>query len=163
MAHNIHKVGNDKLSCHSGKTISSTICPDETTCAKNCVIEGISDYSDYGVTTQEDILSLNLFQLTTGGAEMSPRVYLIDEDEENYETLKLKGSEFSFEVDVSKLPCGMNGALYLLDMDKAGGQSSLNQAGAAYGTGYCDAQCKTNSFINGVVSFVPIFLIIRSC
>ena len=56
---------------------------------------------------------------------------------------KLLNREFSFEVDVSKLPCGTNGAVYFVEMDADGGMAKhpTNKAGAAYGTGYCDAQC----------------------
>ena len=41
------------------------------------------------------------------------------------------------------MPCGLNGALYFVEMAKDGGKSKYagNKAGAAYGTGYCDAQC----------------------
>ncbi|KAI9630211.1 hypothetical protein KEM48_012154 [Puccinia striiformis f. sp. tritici PST-130] len=55
----------------------------------------------------------------------------------------LKNKQFSFDVDVSKLPCGINGALYFTAMDADGGTSAFpnNKAGAKYGTGYCDAQC----------------------
>jgi cellulose 1,4-beta-cellobiosidase len=51
--------------------------------------------------------------------------------------------EFTFDVDVSQLPCGLNGALYFVEMVADGGMSQfpLNKAGAQYGTGYCDAQC----------------------
>jgi len=60
---------------------------------------------------------------------------------------------FTFDVDVSDLPCGMNGALYLSAMEMDGGRSKLNPAGATYGTGYCDAQCfNTSAFINGVAN-----------
>lgn len=54
---------------------------------------------------------------------------------------KLLNREFSFEVDVSKLPCGANGAVYFVEMDADGGMAKnpTNKAGAAYGTGYCDA------------------------
>jgi len=55
-------------------------------------------------------------------------------------------------VDMSGLPCGLNGALYFVDMDADGGAAahSGNQAGAKYGTGYCDAQCPHDiKFING--------------
>jgi len=60
--------------------------------------------------------------------------------------------EFSFDVDVSKLPCGLNGALYFVEMDADGGKSkySTNEIGAAYGSGYCDAQCPHDlKWING--------------
>lgn len=86
------------------------------------------------------------------GDYMSPRVYLLAEGEEKYEMLQLNGNEFSFDVDMSQLPCGMNSALYLSEMDAAGGRSDLNPAGAAFGTGYCDAQCGVKPFINGEVS-----------
>lgn len=61
--------------------------------------------------------------------------------ESKYEMFKLKNREFSFTVDVSQLPCGLNGALYFVEMEEDGGLSSGvdNEAGAKYGTGYCDA------------------------
>ena len=57
---------------------------------------------------------------------------------------KLLNKEFSFDVDVSRLPCGLNGALYFVQMDHDGGMSRFpsNKAGAKYGTGYCDAQVR---------------------
>lgn len=56
---------------------------------------------------------------------------------------QLMNQEFTFDVDVSKLDCGLNGALYFVDMDEDGSasQHSTNKGGAKYGTGYCDAQC----------------------
>ena len=36
---------------------------------------------------------------------------------------KLKNKEFTFDVDVSELPCGLNGALYFVEMEKDGGLS----------------------------------------
>lgn len=56
---------------------------------------------------------------------------------------RLLNQEFTFDVDISQLPCGVNGALYFVEMDQDGGLSKYpgNKAGAAYGTGYCDAQC----------------------
>lgn len=45
---------------------------------------------------------------------------------------KLKNMEFTFDVDVSNLPCGLNGALYFVKMDADGGVSQYptNKAGA---------------------------------
>ena len=62
-------------------------------------------------------------------------------DTNDYYMFHLKNREFTFDVDVSNLPCGLNGALYFVEMDKDGGLSkfSSNKAGAKYGTGYCDA------------------------
>ena len=68
---------------------------------------------------------------------------------------KLLNQEFSVDVDVSRLPCGINGALYFTSMDADGGSSRFptNKAGAKYGTGYCDSKCPRNlKFIDGQVS-----------
>lgn len=60
----------------------------------------------------------------------------------------LVGNEFTFDVDVSQLPCGLNGALYFVAMDQKG----QGTAGAKYGAGYCDGQCPRDlKFINGKV------------
>ena len=73
-------------------------------------------------------------------------------DDSSYEMFKLLGQEFTFDVDVSNLPCGLNGALYFVSMDEDGGMSKYpgNKAGAEYGVGYCDSQCPRDlKFING--------------
>ena len=47
------------------------------------------------------------------------------------------------DINVSELYCGMNGAMYFVEMDEYGGKGlGHNQAGAKYGTGYCDAQVR---------------------
>jgi cellulose 1,4-beta-cellobiosidase len=77
------------------------------------------------------------------------------DDDENYLMFNLKNREFYFEVNVSNLPCGLNGALYFVEMEKDGGKASYdgNAAGAKYGTGYCDAQCPHDlKFINGAAN-----------
>ena len=63
---------------------------------------------------------------------------------------ELRAKEFTFDVDVSTLACGINGALYFVEMTPDGdlGKGS-NNAGAAFGTGYCDAQCPTMRYIYG--------------
>lgn len=91
-------------------------------------------------------------QQVLDGSVVSPRVYLLDATKENYEMTKFTGSEFAFDVDTTKLPCGMNSALYLSEMVADGGKSDLNTGGATWGTGYCDAQCYVTPFINGEVS-----------
>ncbi|KAK3503655.1 glycoside hydrolase [Neurospora crassa] len=83
---------------------------------------------------------------------ISPHVYLPAEDGEDYEPIKLLNQEISFRVDVSNIGCGINGALYLSEMDFGGGRSELKPAGAKYETGYCDAQCPKSDFVNGVVN-----------
>jgi cellulose 1,4-beta-cellobiosidase len=82
-------------------------------------------------------------------------------DGDNYYMFKLKNREFTFDVDVSNLPCGVNGALYFVEMEADGGRSkySTNLAGAKYGTGYCDAQCPHDiKWISGeanVINWTP--------
>jgi cellulose 1,4-beta-cellobiosidase len=88
------------------------------------------------------------------GSNVGSRLFLM-EDDSTYQIFKLLNQEFTFDVDVSALPCGLNGALYFVAMDADGGMSKYenNKAGAKYGTGYCDAQCPRDlKFINGQVS-----------
>jgi cellulose 1,4-beta-cellobiosidase len=80
------------------------------------------------------------------------RIYLMSESGSEYQMFKLKNREFTLDVDVSNLPCGLNGAVYFVEMSPDGGMSAYpsNKAGAKYGTGYCDAQCPHDmKFING--------------
>jgi len=153
-AHPVHQLENTNLGCGNwGSPPDATVCPDASTCAKNCIVEGIQDYTNYGIKTTGDVLYMK--HLRDDGSVASPRVYLLTPNEKEYEMLQLTGNEFTFDVDVSKLPCGMNGALYLSEMAAAGGAGEHNAAGAAYGGGYCDAQCFVTPFANGEVRFQP--------
>lgn len=150
LAHPVYQRQNPNLGCGEwGGGPNATVCPDEWSCAWNCVMDGVSDYSEYGITTKGSSLTLEMFG--KDGSVKSPRVYLLEQNERNYEMLQLTGKEFTFDVDVSKLPCGMNGALYLSEMERDGARSWLNPGGAYYGTGYCDAQCYATPFVNGIV------------
>ena len=84
-------------------------------------------------------------------------------DDATYQTFNLLNKEFTFDVDLSTLPCGLNGAVYFSAMDSKGdiGKGN-NNAGAKFGTGYCDSQCPRDlKFINGKVTF-SLFLIYNS-
>lgn len=80
---------------------------------------------------------------------------MLDASRTKYKQFQLLNQEFSFDgfdVDVSNLPCGSNGALYFVQMDADGGTACFpaNTAGAAYGTGACDAQCRQDvHFLDG--------------
>lgn len=152
-SHNIHAVDSPNTSCTPGGSLDASLCPDAETCAQNCVIEGlgVSEYTAHGVSTNGAELTLTMYRDENGElVSLSPRVYLVSESGgAEYSALQLLNQEFTFDVDVSALPCGMNGALYLSEMESDGGQSDLNPAGAAYGTGYCDAQCYVTPWING--------------
>jgi len=152
LAHPMHAVSDPSVSCTT-TPLNATLCPDAATCAQNCVLEGL-EYGSIGVLASGSALTLR--QYLFDGEQyksVSPRLYLLAEDDMNYEPLKLLNAELTFDVDVSKLACGMNGALYLSEMDMSGSRSDLNPAGAQYGTGYCDAQCFTTPpFINGLAN-----------
>ena len=151
VSHPIHQKDDPSKGCGTwGAPPDPAVCPDEETCAKNCILEGIQNYTEYGVTTNGGNLEMSMFN--PEGTLVSPRIYLLAENRTYYEMLHLTGNELAFDVDVSRLPCGMNGALYLSEMDASGGRSALNPGGATYGTGYCDAQCFVSPWINGVVS-----------
>lgn len=81
------------------------------------------------------------------------RGYLLAHDsDDTYQTYGLLNREIAYDVDVSTLGCGVNGALFLSETAANGDASALNKAGAKYGTGYCDAQCPKNNFVKGIVS-----------
>jgi cellulose 1,4-beta-cellobiosidase len=146
----LHKIGSN-ANCISGK-FDPSICPDPETCVKNCALEGV-DYSKFGLKTAGSAVTMNLFRNENNKlTKVSPRIYLYDESKERYAIFKLMNQEFTFDVDMSKAGCGVNGALYFSEMSPTGHQDSINRAGAKYGVGYCDAQCPKDNFINGRVS-----------
>src|ERR1700761_7446108 len=109
----------------------------------------------YGITSSGDALTLK-FVTTASQKNVGSRVYLMAPGSTSqYQEFNVVGQEFTFDVDVSGLPCGLNGALYFSEMDADGGVARFptNKAGAQYGTGYCDSQCPRDlKFINGIVS-----------
>jgi cellulase len=148
-SHGIHQASNGASCGDWGNGPDPTACPNEKACAQNCVMQRVQDYRTAGVTTSGSKLVMN--QIVNGNV-VSPRLYLLNKAKDKYEMLKLTGQEFSFDIDSTHLPCGMNSALYMGEMLEDGGRSTLNPGGATWGTGYCDAQCYVTPFINGVVS-----------
>jgi cellulose 1,4-beta-cellobiosidase len=140
--------------CYTGNEWDTTLCPDPKTCASKCALDG-ADYSGtYGITTSGNGLTLNFVTNGPFSKNIGSRVYLLENDS-SYQMFNLNNQEFTFDVDMSNLPCGLNGALYFVQMDKDGGKSkySANKAGAKYGTGYCDTQCPHDiKFINGAAN-----------
>mmetsp|Transcript_15172 Transcript_15172/g.47689 ORF Transcript_15172/g.47689 Transcript_15172/m.47689 type:complete len:610 (+) Transcript_15172:25-1854(+) len=160
-------------SCFAGVGWDQLNCLDPTLCARKCALEGVSqqDYEHtYGVKTVPGGIELKY----VSGGSVGSRLYVLDEGDrgwfglgssggtrgwfglgggggENYKLWKLKNREFSFDVDVSSLSCGLNGALYFVEMSADGGRGlGHNAAGAEFGTGYCDAQCPHDlKFIDG--------------
>jgi len=136
----VHGVGGYE-NCFTDGKWSEKFCPDGVNCAKNCALEGIDarGYSQtYGVDAVPGGVEL---KFVSSGGNVGSRIYLTDGDE-SYKVFKLKNREFTVDVDASSLACGLNGALYFVEMDGNGGKGKgSNEAGAKFGTGYCDAQC----------------------
>lgn len=146
------------VACYVKSKLNTQQCPDAATCFQNCFVAGMSaaDYAAAGISVSGDALTLKQWMPSTKTAgdldPASPRVYILDADGQNYAMLNLLGHELSYDVDASALPCGENGAVYLSSMDAAGGRTATNPGGAAYGGGYCDAQCPVQAWLNGAVN-----------
>jgi len=149
-----HKTGTTN-NCYTGNLWNQTYCPDDQQCTQNCAIDGVDEKtwkSTYGVEFDKQTM-LNMSFVTKGeySRNVGSRTYLMDDDD-NYMQFKLLNKEFTFTTNVANMPCGLNAALYFVEMDKDGGKSKYgsNQAGAKLGTGYCDAQCPHDlKWING--------------
>ncbi|BFZ57397.1 hypothetical protein PYCC9005_004449 [Savitreella phatthalungensis] len=129
--------------CYTGQKWD---CTDEESCT-GCALDGADYQGTYGVTATGDAITLSFVT----GNNYGSRLYLMH-DNATYEMFTLLGKEFAFDVDVSELECGLNGALYFVNMDADGGMKRFpsNQAGAARGTGYCDSQCPRDpKFVGG--------------
>jgi len=146
--------GGSGSNCFTGSVWDKTLCTDPISCAENCALEGVTAeqyVSTYGVSTIQGGLELKFMTGTNAGS----RLYLTQDGGERYTVFKLKNREFSFDVDVSKLPCGLNGAVYFSEMDEFGGIGGRNKAGAKFGTGYCDAQCPHDvKFMEGAANIL---------
>ncbi len=104
-----HSVGGYDACSPNG--FNASICPDEATCAKNCAVEGV-DYKSYGITTNGDSLKLDLYVTENNVTKKSsPRAYLLNEKGDKYDMMSLLNKEISFDVDMSKVGCQVNGAL----------------------------------------------------
>eukprot|EP00913_Durusdinium_trenchii_P029040 g27229.t1 len=135
--------------CYKDGDFDKSLCPDPLTCAQNCHLEGNSEKqykSTYGIKAANKGIGMGFVTETEYGANYGSRVYMLD-GPDKYKLFKLKNREFTLTVDMFYMPCGLNGAVYFVEMDADGGKAAaaqaggINEAGAKYGTGYCDAQC----------------------
>tara|TARA_R110000868_G_scaffold350013_1_gene611281 strand:- start:1176 stop:2369 length:1194 start_codon:yes stop_codon:yes gene_type:complete len=98
------------------------------------VIEGIElpEYEKtYGISKQGDNLILKFVTVGQYGTNYGSRVYVTEKGAKKYKFFDLRDKIFSVTVDVSQLPCGLNGAIYFVQMP---------DVDASMGIGYCDAQ-----------------------
>lgn len=148
-----HETSGSK-NCYDGNKWDSAICTDNKSCAQKCAIDGAEYQPTYGITAGGDSLKLQFLTKHQYGTSVGSRTYLMESDTK-YQMFSLLNKEFTFDVDMSNVPCGLNAALYFVSMDADGGMGKYpgNKAGAKYGTGYCDAQCPRDmKFINGEVN-----------
>jgi cellulose 1,4-beta-cellobiosidase len=147
----VHEVGGYD-NCYDGNDWTG-LCSGADDCAKNCAVEGENYAATYGITTSGDALTLKFVTEHQYGTNVGSRTYLL-QDDSTYQMFTLLDNEFSFDVDLSTVECGINSALYFVPMKPDGGLSDEpnNGAGAKYGTGYCDSQCARDlKFVNGKV------------
>jgi cellulose 1,4-beta-cellobiosidase len=138
------------VNCYDGNSWTGECSSDEE-CAEICHAEGARYGETYGVSTSGNALKLNFATKHAYGTNVGSRMYLL-ENESTYKHFDLIGNEFTFDVDLSTVGCGLNSALYFVAMPADGGVSTQpsNEAGAKYGTGYCDAQCARDlKFLGG--------------
>ncbi|KAG9042900.1 hypothetical protein FS837_010269 [Tulasnella sp. UAMH 9824] len=143
---------NGSTNCFSGNQWDATICPDPATCNSNCVLEGANYSGTYGITSLSGARGIAL--KWKQGQNVGSRVHVLRYDTQ-YELFKLLNQEIAFDVDVSKVPCGIAASAQLTEMAADGGMSSQpgNTAGAKYGVGYCDSRCpKDLKWIGGEVN-----------
>ncbi|CAP62187.1 uncharacterized protein PODANS_5_12770, partial [Podospora anserina S mat+] len=122
-------------------------------CTSKCLLEGAGDYRwSYGITTTNATLMQKLVTRIEFATNYGSRIFLL-EKKDRYHTFVLLGNELSFEVDLSTVGCGVNAALGFVAMDADGGverHKPWNEAGAEYGTGYCDGWCQDRQrFVGG--------------
>ena len=115
------------MNCYEGNSWDSQFCPDPATCSKNCAVDGV-DQNDLGGTygihaVGSDGVSLKLVTQGPYSRNVGSRLYLLDSSGQKYKKLQLLNKEFTFTVKASDLDCGLNGALYLVEMDADGGMS----------------------------------------
>jgi cellulose 1,4-beta-cellobiosidase len=117
------KTSGSTTNCYTGNTWNATLCPNDVTCAANCALEGADYAATYGATASGNSLRLTFVTPGQFATNIGSRLYLMDTDT-SYAQFNLLNNEFTFDVDVSNLPCGLNGALYFVSMDKDGESSS---------------------------------------
>jgi cellulose 1,4-beta-cellobiosidase len=144
--------------CYEGNEWDASYCASNSACAKNCALDGADYRGTYGISVSSNALTLKYVTKGEYGTNIGSRVYMMN-GATKYQMFKLMNKEFTFDVDLSGLGCGLNGALYFIEMPENGGSKGNNKAGAKFGTGYCDAQCPHDmKFIDGEVCLLSVFL-----
>ncbi len=127
-----------------------SLCPDPETCDRNCVIEGVplSEYqTPYGVTAEGNSVTLRYVTKGQYSTNIGSRLYVLEPSGKAFKKFNVVNKEISLDVDYSAVGCGLNGAVYLVEVPAEG---APDMAGAPYGLSYGDAQCpKDIKFVGG--------------
>ncbi|KAK2010411.1 glycoside hydrolase family 7 protein [Colletotrichum eremochloae] len=149
------------FNCYTGNSWDREFCSTNDACTAGCVVEGTDAAGlreTFGVVVDGGRLSQRVATPHASGTTLNSRVFLLEEGAERYQTFTLMGNELAFDVDVSSVGCSINSALYFVAMDPDGGRGRYptNQAGARYGTGYCDASCSRGNRFANAEGWVPL-------
>jgi len=125
----------NQKNCYDGNKWTDA-CSTAADCASKCQLEGANYGTTYGASTSGDALTLKFVTKHEYGTNIGSRFYLMN-GASKYQMFTLMNNEFTFDVDLSTVDCGLNAALYFVAMDEDGGTAkySSNKAGAKYGTG----------------------------
>ncbi|KAM7189967.1 Exoglucanase 1 [Rhypophila sp. PSN 637] len=146
----LHKV-DDWHSCFADGQWDYTVCNSVENCTANCAIEGAEYSYVYGVKSGNDSVSQQFVNKFDFSQNIGSRLF-VSASKDKYQMFTLLNNELAFDVDLSTVECGINGALHFVAMDEDGGMSRHpgNKAGAEYGTGYCDSSCpRSLKFVAG--------------
>ncbi|KXH37027.1 glycosylhydrolase family 7-4 [Colletotrichum simmondsii] len=157
---------NSISNCYTGNQWDLAQCNTTASCTSTCALEGADaqSYRDgYGITTTGgNTLSQKFVTQYAFSSNVNSRVFMLEPGgTDRYQTFVLMGNELAFDVELSSVECAINSALYFVAMEPDGGMARYptNEAGARYGTGYCDASCpRSNRFVGGkanVEGWVP--------
>jgi len=140
------------VNCYTNSSWDSSVCPDGETCAKNCAAGAVDEETwegTYGIKQNGNGIDLGFVTQGPYSVNVGSRSYVM-QDTQEYKLFNMLQKEIAFDVDLSNMPCGTNAAIYFSEMEKTGNMGPLNQAGAPYGTGYCDGQCARDlKWVNG--------------
>lgn len=122
----------------NGKKVISSLTTDNVWRADKRTAD--FNYTEYGITTSGSEVRQKLVNKHPNGDTTSgSRVYLLNDDDLQYEMFNFNGNEFTFDVDISQIPCGLAATLFTVEMTR-NGTGGGGTTGAEYGCGYCDAQ-----------------------
>lgn len=132
-------------------TISVRVYEGQWVPRQNNTADTLRSKESYGVVTANDSVSANYFTRFDFSHNVGSRLFLLN-SMYKYQTFTLLNNELAFDVNLSTVGCGINSALYFVPMDPDGGLARYptNNAGAEYGTGYCDTDCTMGlKFVGG--------------